>query len=271
MEIWHNFNGAIKKGTDLQLSLNNRALRYGDGFFESMRFEKGTCTLWDLHQERIFQSIELLGMVVQEGFYRLLKRQIQELLQKANLENSTARIRMQLYRKGAGRYAPEANDVGYLIEAAFLATPSIKGKKLGFAKAPVYGKPSYKGAKTLNALPYVLAARECREQKTDEIILYHENGNLIECSANNLWWIEDQVVCTVPLSTGCVNGVYRRYLVEEIPKQGIEVLEKHVTAEQLVRAREVFITNAVQGVQWVEELDGVFFTSQVAHYLIESL
>lgn len=271
METWHNLDGSIQQGTTLQLDLNNRALRYGDGFFESMRFSQSYCRLWDLHKERIGKTMALLAMVTVEGFYRRIENEIKRLLDRSGLSEKEARVRLQLYRKGAGLYTPTQNGVGFLIEASELKVGEKRGQKLAFAQSALEGAPSYKGAKTLNALPYVLAAIERKERAVDELILFRENGNLIECTAHNLWWIKDQVVYTTPLETGCVDGVYRRHLLQEIPKQGIQVMQSNIRAAELLQAQEVFMSNAVQGIQWVEELEGVYFGSQLSHYLMESI
>lgn len=264
-------NGELIEGNQLRIRIDNRAFHYGDGFFESLRFENGDCKLWKYHVERIYETGKALRMCLEKDFGSLLLKEIHRLLEKIGLTTGHARVRLQVYRSGGGKYSPHQNQPSFLIEAEPLDENPMKGITVSFCAEPIVGRPSFKGAKTVNALPYVLAGIERGERRVDEILLYGTDGNLIEASASNLWWVEDESIYTPPLTSGCVNGVFRRHLLKGVPEQGIEVMEKTIDKVELMKAKEVFLTNAVQGIQWVDEIDGIFFESQVSHYLIESL
>lgn len=271
MATWYNLNGELHEGNRLQIAIDNRAFHYGDGFFESLRFDGGSCRLWQYHEERIHKTSHALKMVLNKGFTKSLRQQIDRLLDQMSLDTTGARVRIQLFRSGGGKYGPAQDQADFLIEAEPLTASPKDGARVTFCTEPIVGSASFRGAKTLNALPYVLAAIEKREKKVDEILLHDTHGNLIEASASNLWWVEGEAIYTPPLTSGCVEGVFRKHLLQEVPKQGIEVAETAVDRVRLLAAKEVFLTNAVQGVQWVDEIDGVFFGSQVSHYLIENL
>src|SRR5690606_39958559 len=56
------FNGEIFHSEEAILKASNRNFRYGDGVFESMRWENGSVSLLNFHAERLQKSMELLKM-----------------------------------------------------------------------------------------------------------------------------------------------------------------------------------------------------------------
>ena len=63
----------------------------------------------------------------------------------------------------------------------------------------------------------------------------------------------------------------RLYAMELIKKRGIEVAEKTLTINDLEAADEVFLTNAVQGIRWVERFNASEFKNDFALQLHEDL
>jgi branched-chain amino acid aminotransferase len=55
-----NFNGEILPADTKLLTIANRAFRYGDGLFESMRLMKGKLKFPELHAERLQKGMKLL-------------------------------------------------------------------------------------------------------------------------------------------------------------------------------------------------------------------
>jgi len=57
------------------------------------------------------------------------------------------------------------------------------------------------------------------------------------------------MIFTPALTEGCVSGVVRRHLLMKLP--GVE--EKEIDVDWLMGSDEIFLTNAVSGVRWVEK------------------
>jgi branched-chain amino acid aminotransferase len=85
----------------------------------------------------------------------------------------------------------------------------------------------------------------------DDVILLNENGLLCEASGSNVFiWYRDTLY-TPALSEGCVDGVMRRIVMEVARENDIDVIEAQINPEILNEAEELFLTNAVHGMQWV--------------------
>ncbi len=93
------------------------------------------------------------------------------------------------------------------------------------------------------------ALREARDRGFDEAILLGEQGEVRECCGANLFLVETSgTVVTPTLVDGFLPGVTRGRLCRILREHGIPVRERTVFAEELEDAREVFLTNAVQGI-----------------------
>jgi branched-chain amino acid aminotransferase len=113
-----NFNGSLKPAEQPVLPVDNRAFRYGDALFETIRYHKGTPLFFEDHYKRLLGGMDIL--VMETGSLPTpdkLSKQITSLVVK-NAIFKDARIRLTVFRNGAGLYTPETNSVSYLIEAS---------------------------------------------------------------------------------------------------------------------------------------------------------
>jgi branched-subunit amino acid aminotransferase/4-amino-4-deoxychorismate lyase len=77
-----------------------------------------------------------------------------------------------------------------------------------------------------------------------------------ECTSANVFAVFGQEVATPPLSEGCLPGITREVLLEEIRLNGAKTVERPLTVEDLYQADSVFITSTTRGLLPVRELEG---------------
>ncbi|HEY1113137.1 MAG TPA: aminotransferase class IV, partial [Chitinophagaceae bacterium] len=99
----------------------------------------------------------------------------------------------------------------------------------------------------------------------------NSHGHLCDASRANLFLVLENSIMTPGLDQGCVNGVMRRYVMEEAKKKGYSVKQAEVTLEDLEGACEVFLTNALQGVKWVQRFRGKEYRSEQTRRLYDFL
>src|SRR6188768_995752 len=105
-----NFNGSIVDATQPVLMHTNRAFRYGDAVFETIRLMNGEILFFEKHLARLKRSMDMLQMAWPESFsFQQLHLLIRHLDQVNNL-GGNARIRMEVYRKEGGYYTPLNNE-----------------------------------------------------------------------------------------------------------------------------------------------------------------
>jgi branched-chain amino acid aminotransferase len=90
----------------------------------------------------------------------------------------------------------------------------------------------------------------------DEVILLNEHGRVAECTSANVFAVRGEDVLTPPLSEGCLGGITREVLLNEIRAPGIRIVEGPLSPEDLYRADEVFITSTTRDLLTVREIAG---------------
>lgn len=228
------------------LTAGDRAFQYGDGLFETIRYEAGRLWFWPDHAERLWAGmnaldLQLPGGQTPDGLYE----RIGQLIATNHPEGGPVRIKLQVWRQPGGLYTPATSAANLLITTAPGQPFTVTNKsKIGIYDAyRLYSSP-VSAYKTLNALPYVLAGRYKVQHGFEDVLLLDTDSCLAECLASNLFWFRNGVLHTPALSTGCVNGIARRQLVRLFPGQQ----EGHFRFDALATADVVFAAN-VMGIQ----------------------
>lgn len=251
------FNGTFFPANAPLLSAGNRGFNYGDGVFETMKVFKGNLLLSTLHFERLFTSLQLLGIKPTAAFTKeeLLKN-ILELCRQNSCETS-ARIRLAVYRTHDG-------NAGYLLEAIPLSKEPNQWNEAGLTIALYpYARKSmdaFANLKSANYLPYLLAGAYAKENSVDDALVLNANDYLCDSSKANIFLLKGNEVFTPALHQGCINGVMRRVVIEEVKKLGYVLKQEAVSEEDLVTADEVFLTNAIQIIRWVKNYHEVQYS-----------
>src|ERR1700741_233736 len=112
-----NYNGHLISIYEPVVSFSNRAFRYGDALFETIRIINGKAMFLNDHLRRIKLSMTILRMNVPGDFNTdNVSRLIYELIKQNNIENDV-RVRLTIFRNEGGFYTPKVNDVSFLIES----------------------------------------------------------------------------------------------------------------------------------------------------------
>lgn len=237
------------------ITKDNRAFRFGDGFFESMRVINGKALFLEHHFARIEDSIKSLKMEMPANFsIETLSGQIQGLLQR-NQINRGGRVRITFFRKSTGFYLPKDNDLGYYIEAEPLIDNEYVLNPIGKTVDIFtdYKKEIHKLSifKTLNSQLYIMAALSAREKGLDDALIQNTKQAIIESTSSNLFIVSNGVLYTPSLQDGPVAGTMRMNIINLAIDNKIKVYECTLNPQNLLAADEVFLTNAVRGIEWV--------------------
>ncbi len=273
MQIF-NINGTVVPPDQLYFKATSRGYRYGDGFFESMKWSNGRVLHYDLHLARIHKSAMLLQLNLPEGINEnLLEHWISDTADQAGISN--ARIRCTIFREAEGYYVPENSTVTIVTEISEIAESSYewneKGLLLGAYKELTKNANFTSALKTTSSLIYVLAGIYARENGFDECIIFNDQGRIAECISCNLFAVNGEFISTPPLSEYCVDGVMRKVVMQLAEAYGYTVIEQPLSEITLISADEIFITNASRGIRWIGEFQGKKFTNHVAKVLSEKL
>lgn len=254
LPVFINFNGNIFPEETNVLTINNRAFKYGDGLFETMRMIKGELKFAELHSIRLQKGMKALKI---DGYKELdtwfLTEKAEELARRNKVKNG--RLRLSIYRNSDGLYTPVENKMAWCLEIKPVEENYYKlnAKGLIVEIYPDLSKPInfLSNIKTANSLIYVLAGIYKSQNKLDEVVLLNQHGFLCETSSSNIFVYFQNHLFTPALSEGCVEGVMRQIVINLARNLNIPVTEAQINANILYEADEVFITNAARGIQSV--------------------
>ncbi len=252
--LFINFNGEILPADAKVLSVANRAFKYGDGLFESMRMLKGQLKFAEQHADRLHKGMKALKM---DGYSQLdtwfLKEKAEQLAAVNKIKHG--RLRLTVYRDSEGLYTPTQNKTGYILEIQPADEPRyfLNSKGLIVDVFTELTKPTnfLSNIKTCNSLVYVLAGIHKSQNNLDDVLLLNQNGFLCEASSSNVFVYYQNHLYTPALSEGCVEGVMRQAVISIAQQNNIPLTEAQINPEILYEADEVFLTNAVKGIQSV--------------------
>lgn len=253
-----NLNGQLIKELPGGLALAERGLYYADALFETIRVFGGRIPLMERHWARLSKGLLLMRYDVPADWSGdFFKKEI------LRIAPQNARVRLSVWRAPGGLYLPENNTPQFLITAAALESDMFEwhseGIRTGLCESVRLPVDLFSGLKTLNAARYVAAAQEAGERGWDDTILLNAYDRVCEATGSNVFWFENDTLCTPPLADGCVTGVMRDLLLTLTKAAGYTVIEKSSTFAGLLTAEEVFLSNAVRGVRYVREIEGRVF------------
>jgi branched-chain amino acid aminotransferase len=259
---WIDNNGVLLPAGNPILKAPNRGFHYGEGIFETILVRNERIRLRDAHFGRLFSGLDRLRFTIPANFTReSLEAAILHLCRQ-NGHAALARVRLTVYRADGGLYDPEDLYPRYLIETAALNPADIalneKGLAIDIFTGGMKSCDTLANLKSNNFLLYALAALYAREHRLNDCLVLNSHGRLADSTIANLFYRKDRDIVTPPLSEGCVAGVMRHYLLSTLPGAGFSVQQRPVTAEDLLDADEIFLSNALRGIRWV----GTFRTSQ---------
>ncbi|WP_439506782.1 aminotransferase class IV [Sediminibacterium sp.] len=268
-------DGKYLKQDKLLISPNNRSFRYGDGFFETMKWHKGKILLEQLHMERLFATLNTLHFKPPAYFTTdYIVDAVQQLVAK-NQHHQLARVRVTIYRGDGGIY-DEQNHFPHLLIQTWALNPmnnrlNENGLEIDIYAAAVKHADHFSLLKSNNYLGYAMAAIWAKEHHLNDAILLNPQGNIADATIANIFLITNGTILTPTLSEGPVAGVMRRFVLKQLNAKGYEVKEGIVTVADLANASEVFLTNAIYGMRWVKQCGKRSYAHQLVPHLYKEI
>jgi len=246
-----NYNGRILSKQDVAIAPNNRSFKYGDGIFETIKVENKKIFFLEDHYFRLMASARMLRMQLGMNFnLEYFENEILRTADALNLIN--ARVRFSLFRKAGGLYTPTTNNTDYLIEADELTIMVKDVYEIELFKDHYVYSGILSTIKSTNRLINVIASIFKEENGYDNCILLNENKQIVEAINGNIFLIIKDTVVTPALTEGCIKGIVRKKIIELLKKDpNITLEERAISPFELQKADEVFVTNAIVGIQAV--------------------
>lgn len=266
MDFIH-LNGQLIPYEDARIAPGDAGLLHGAGLFETMRARNGKVFRLADHLARITRSAEAHSIAFALGVVELVDM-IGELLEANSLRD--ARVRLTITRGDMHEATPENPQPPttlVLAAAEFAPYPAglyEKGMTVLVSRCKQNPDSPLTGHKTTSYMDRLLALREAQLAKAGEALWFtHDNATVAEgCISNVFAVLADDTLATPPLTVPhkvnarlCLPGITRQTVLELARAANILPHERLLTIDDLLSAREVFLTNAIMGLMPVTRIE----------------
>lgn len=247
-------NDRLAPMEEVRLSPGQAGLLNGWGVFTTLRIYGGRPFAFQHHWHRLTTDASRLRIPVELEAETVLKR-VTRLIEANHVADGCARIYFIYNRVGYWVSDEIMPDVDLIMYTADL--PRRKGPaRLAMQAHDRHAANLLAGVKVTSWLQNVWMLDQALQRGFKEVVLLNERGEVAECTAANIFCVRHGEVLTPPLSDGCLPGVSRATLLEEVgEKAGIRVAEATLSPEDLFSADEAFITSTTREVQPIAEIE----------------
>lgn len=213
--------------------------QFGLGVFETIAVENGKPLFTDWHLERLRQSLKVLGIK-----QSVSEKEIYTYLSQKECNHHALKI-----------IASSQNIVFTLRQNPYTKKQLEEGFDLGFSSVYRNETSLLTRHKTLNYGDCILEKRHAKDLGVDELLFLNSKGEICEGTVSNVFFSKNGKLFTPSVSSGLLQGVVRRFLIENF-----SATEKVLKKEDVTEMDECFVTNSLMGIMPVKSLNGIKYS-----------
>jgi branched-chain amino acid aminotransferase len=247
-------NNQVLPATEKMMSPGQLGLLAGWGVFSTLRVQDGVLFEYPRHWARMARDAKLMHVPFAHDPAEVHGWLMQ--LVEANLAQN-ATLRVVVIRNTGGIWegpSPTGQPSDVMALTADLKSWGA-GATLMTQPHARHAANEFAGAKILSWAQNLTWAERAQQAGFSEMLLLNERGEVAECTSANLFVGEGDQVSTPPLSSGCLAGITRQVLLENIRVRGIDIRERVLFPADLRNADAVFITSTTRDLLSVSRVD----------------
>ena len=244
-----------------EIALNDRAVHYGDGLFETIAIQNKQILCFDEHLSRLEKGCKRLKIPIPDK--DIIRDEVTSLINTT--DQGVIKIIISRGQGGRGYKIPDDTAPTRIITLfpwpdyhKKFPTTGIKTKVCDFRYAR---NPVLAGIKHLNRLEQILARSEWTNDAISEGIVMDTDNFVIEGTMSNIFCINNTTLYTPDLSLCGIEGIIREKIIDMADKMKFSVEIKNITLEFLLNTDEVFLCNSLIGVWPVNLIDEKLFSN----------
>ena len=245
--------------SDAKVSVFDHGLLYGDGVFEGIRLYKNCLFRLDEHLERLEQSAKSLMLNIPLS-KEDLKKAIVETCEANNLKNGYIRLVVTRGIGNLGLSIQNCDSPQVIIIADKIQLYPKEFYNRGLKIITVATRRNNHAAlpptiKSLNYLNNILAKIEAQNLGFQEALMLNDQGYISECTGDNVFIVSKGKLFTPKVSSGALEGITRQVVFEIAKEFKIDIIEDHITRQQVWISDELFLTGTAAEVIPIVEVD----------------
>jgi branched-chain amino acid aminotransferase len=257
-KVW--INGKLFDKADAKISVFDHGLLYGDGIFEGIRVYSGKIFRLRDHIERLYESARHIALEIPLNREQLMHAVTETV--KANTQGD-GYIRLVVTR-GAGYLGLDPArcsdpQVIIIVDTITMYPAEFYEKGLSvITSSLIRNHPNALNPriKSLNYLNNILAKIEAVRAGCQEAVMLNHNGEVAECTGDNIFIVKHGLIRTPHLVAGLLEGVTRNAVIDLAHAAKITVQEMALTRHDVYSADECFLTGTAAEIAPVVQCDG---------------
>lgn len=253
-------DGRFYSERNAKISVFDHGVLYGDGVFEGIRFYNGRIFKLEEHVNRLFASAQAILLTIPMSKEEVAKATIKT-CRLNKLKDGYIRL---VVTRGVGYlglspYKCKKASV-FIIAATIELYPEavyrngLKVVTTGTMRTPA--NVLSPAVKSLNYLNNIMAKVEAIQAGAEEGLMLNAQGNVAECTGDNVFIIRNGTLITPPISAGALDGITRRTVLALAAQAGLPMREENLTRYDIFTADECFLTGTAAEVVPVAQVDG---------------
>ena len=243
---------------DSKIHINDRGYHFGDAVYEVILYNQGVFYDFDEHINRLFRSLHSIDIQ-----FSITKKTIELIVKNLIRLNkiSFGSVYIQVSRGIADRNHTfnNLNIKPILTIITSKKHNNINNDIIGVKAITVrdnrWARPDIK---TTQLLPNVLAKTKANKQGAYESIFIDDEGYVTEGSSSNIWIInKDNEIITRSIDGKILSGITRKTIAKFSKLNDLTVIENKFSKDEMLKAKEVFLTSASSFVTPINEIDNV--------------
>lgn len=265
-KIW--LGDSLVDEKDAKISVFDHCLLYGDGIFEGMRSYSGKVFRLKEHLDRLWDSAHSLFLEIPMTKEQMADATYATLQANGHID---AYIRLVVTR-GRGNLGLDLHlcknpQVIIITQGLSLYSEELYKTGMKIVTASTLRMPSSSmnpRIKSCNYLNNILAKFEGTVAGCEEVMILNHQGNVAECSGDNIFVVKRGTLYTPPTDSCLLEGITRQAVIEVAGRLGVPFAEKTLTRHDVYISDECFLTGSAAEVIPVTAVDNRQIGSGVA-------
>src|SRR5688500_2107925 len=246
LKVW--IDGKLLDKEDAKISVYDHGLLYGDGVFEGIRVYSGRIFKLEPHLRRLWDSAKAIRLQIPYSQQELAAA-MQETVKVNNFTDCYIRL---VVTRGPGHLGISPQKCGRASAIVIADTIEMYNRDMyekGVAVITASVIRNHPNAlspriKSLNYLNNILARIEAIDAGVPEAIMLNHDGNVAECTADNIFIVKGGTVLTPGTADGILEGITRKVIIELCRAHNVPIHEKTIQRHDVYVADECFLTGS---------------------------
>jgi branched-chain amino acid aminotransferase len=253
-------NGKLYDKSEAKVSVFDHGLLYGDGVFEGIRAYGSKIFRLREHIDRLYESARHILLEIPMSREQMADAVVQT-LQVNNKPDGYIRL---IVTRGVGylgldpRKCSEPQIIIIVDDITLYPNEFYENGLEVITASTIRNHPNALNPriKSLNYLGSILARLEANRAGVQEAIMLNHNGEVAECTADNIFIVKKGEVRTPPPHAGILEGITRGAVLDLARSANIPVREMTLTRHDVFAADECFLSGTAAEVVPVVKCDG---------------